>query len=306
MIQACELTKAFGDFKAVDGVSFEVKEGDILAFLGPNGAGKSTTMKMLTGFLTPTAGSAKIQGIDMQLDPIKAKSCIGYLPESTATYKSMTVIEFLTFMAEVRGLEKPEVTTRVSEVMAQTHLDKVAHQTIETLSKGYRQRVGFAQSLVHDPPILILDEPTDGLDPNQKHEIRKLIKSMAHNKAVILSTHILEEMEAIATRAIIIDEGKIIFDGTPEELILKSKTHNEITITFEGDIPAGLSSDIEKITDVEQVTAKDNQLVVHPVGGKNLLHEINHYLLDHQSHILEIHLEKGQMDEVFRNLTKGN
>ena len=306
MIQACDLTKTFGDFVAVENLSFQVNKGDILAFLGPNGAGKSTTMKMLTGYLTPDQGTAKIMGLDIQTDPIKAKSFLGYLPESTASYKSMTVVEFLRFMAEVRGLKGEEINGRVEAVMTQTHLTQVKNQTIETLSKGFKQRVGFAQALVHDPPVLILDEPTDGLDPNQKHEMRNLIKSMAANKAVILSTHILEEMEALANRTIIIDEGKIVFDGTPQELILKSASHHEITITFESEIPKDLDLQIKDLEGVENVTITNgNQLTIHPLGGQNLLHAVNHFLLDHHSHILEIHLEKGQMEEVFRNLTAG-
>ncbi|MDX2468970.1 MAG: ABC transporter ATP-binding protein [SAR324 cluster bacterium] len=306
MIQACNLTKAFGDFVAVEDLSFKVNKGDILAFLGPNGAGKSTTMKMLTGYLTPNSGHALIMGVNIQKDPIKAKGYIGYLPESTASYKSMTVVEFLRFMAEVRGLKGDQIQSRVEAVMKQTHLTQVATQTIETLSKGFRQRVGFAQALVHDPPVLILDEPTDGLDPNQKHEMRNLIKSMSENKAVILSTHILEEMEALATRCIIIDEGKIVFDGTPAELILLSKSHHEITITFESEIPQGLDDQIKELEGVSNVSSnKNNQLTVHPTEGQNLLHSVNHFLQDHHSHILEIHLEKGQMEEVFRNLTAG-
>ncbi|MFI5357676.1 MAG: ABC transporter ATP-binding protein [Opitutales bacterium] len=216
MIEVCNLVKDFGPKRAVDGVSFKVERGDILGFLGPNGAGKSTTMKMITGFLRPTAGTARVDGHDVTCDPIAVKRRIGYLPESAPAYGEMTVGEFLAFVAECRGFrERGEQARRIEHVVALTHLDPVRHQTIETLSKGYKQRVGFAQALLHDPPVLVLDEPTDGLDPNQKNEVRALIKSMAAAKAVLLSTHILEEVEAICTRVIIISQGRVVVDETP-------------------------------------------------------------------------------------------
>src|SRR5690606_36879464 len=203
---------------AVDGISFTVRKGDILGFLGPNGAGKSTTMKMITGFIRPTAGTAVVDGHDDTRDPVAVKTRIGYLPESAPAYGEMTVNEFLGFIAETRGFrDAAQRRARVERVITLTHLDGVRTQTIETLSKGYKQRVGFAQALLHDPAVLILDEPTDGLDPNQKHEVRSLIKTMAADKAVVLSTHILEEVEAICTRVIIINHGKVVVDETPEQ-----------------------------------------------------------------------------------------
>jgi len=303
MIQVQKLTKRFGEFIAVDAVSFEVKQGDVLAFLGPNGAGKSTTMKMLTGFLAPTSGKAVLAGHDIDLEPLAAKAKIGYLPEANASYKNLTPLEFLRFITRIRGLEPTLAEERIKTVMAQTHLYEVRHQTIDTLSKGFRQRVGFAQALVHDPPILILDEPTDGLDPNQKQEVRALIRSMASQKAVILSTHILEEMEAVASRAIILNQGRIVFDGTPQGLINQAKSHHEIRIRFEGALPPGLAGQIEQLSTVQQVRAEGNLLIVHPKEGKNLLAEVNHFLFDHKAHILEIQLEKGQLDQVFQALT---
>lgn len=217
MIVVDKLVKDYGSLRAVDGVSFEVKKGDILGFLGPNGAGKSTTMKMITGFLAPTAGTASVDGFDVREHPLKAKSRIGYLPESSPAYPEMTVVEFLTYVAETRGFRsKEEAHDRLADVIVKCHLQTVQNQAIETLSKGYRQRVGVAQAILHDPPVLILDEPTDGLDPNQKHEVRKLIKAMAEDKAIILSTHILEEVEAICNRIIVIDQGKVRVDETPE------------------------------------------------------------------------------------------
>jgi ABC-2 type transport system ATP-binding protein len=218
MIEVKNLVKTYGTKIAVNGISFSVKRGDILGFLGPNGAGKSTTMKMITGFLSPDSGSALIDGIDVSVNPVAVKNKFGYLPESAPSYPEMTVSEFLKFIAEVRGFKSSEVHLPVEHVIKLTHLEPVRTQTLETLSKGYKQRVGFAQALIHDPKALILDEPTDGLDPNQKNEVRNLIKSMASEKAVILSTHILEEVEAICNRVIIISQGKVIVDETPTQL----------------------------------------------------------------------------------------
>jgi ABC-2 type transport system ATP-binding protein len=217
MIEVNRLVKTYGQKRAVDGVSFKVRRGDILGFLGPNGAGKSTTMKMITGFLRPDSGTATVDGIDVALNPVEVKRKIGYLPENAPVYPEMTVQEFLRFIAEVRGFRGAELEQRVSRAAAQTHLEPVRRQPLETLSKGYKQRVGFAQALLHNPPALILDEPTDGLDPNQKNEVRALIKSMAAEKAIILSTHILEEVDAICNRVIVISQGKVVADETPKE-----------------------------------------------------------------------------------------
>jgi ABC-2 type transport system ATP-binding protein len=216
MIEAKGLVKTYGAKRAVDGISFSVKRGDILGFLGPNGAGKSTTMKLLTGYLSPTAGTVLIDGHDVAKDPVQVKRKIGYLPESAPAYAEMTVEEFLGFIAETRGLDgRPRVSPVVQRAVDLTHLEPVRRQSIETLSKGYKQRVGIAQALLHDPAVLILDEPTDGLDPNQKNEVRALIRRMATEKAVILSTHILEEVEAVCNRLIVISGGRIVADETP-------------------------------------------------------------------------------------------
>jgi ABC-2 type transport system ATP-binding protein len=218
MIEVKGLVKIYGTKRAVDGVSFTVKRGEILGFLGPNGAGKSTTMKLITGFISPNAGTAIVDGHDVTQDPVAVKRKVGYLPENAPAYPEMTVEEFLTFIAETRGFRGEARAAVVNRAAELTHLTPVRRQTFETLSKGYKQRVGLAQALLHDPPVLILDEPTDGLDPNQKNEVRALIKNMATEKAVVLSTHILEEVEAICTRVIIISAGKIVVDETPAQL----------------------------------------------------------------------------------------
>ena len=218
MLEVKNLKKCFGDFQAVKGVSFSVKEGEVLGFLGPNGAGKSTTMRMITGFLPPTSGTAVLNGHDVLLDPIAAKRDLGYLPESAPSYRAMTVRDYLKFVAEVRGKGEAEVT----EALNLAKLEDKAGQTIETLSKGYRQRTAFAAAIIHDPKVLIMDEPTDGLDPNQKYTVREMIKDMAKKgKAIIISTHILEEVDAVCTKVVVISDGEVKFDGTPAELKAK-------------------------------------------------------------------------------------
>jgi ABC-2 type transport system ATP-binding protein len=235
MIEIRGLSKHFGPLKAVDGVSFDVAQGEILGFLGPNGAGKSTTMKMVTGFISPSAGSVRVAGHDVAREPVAAKEAIGYLPEGAPAYPDMTPISFLEFIAEIRGFRGGEGAKRIAEVVRKVHLEGVMHQPIETLSKGYKRRVGLAQAILHDPAVLIMDEPTDGLDPNQKHEVRALIREMGQRKAIVLSTHILEEVEAVCTRAIIINKGRIVFDGKPAELEARapaSVTRNRMDWVF--------------------------------------------------------------------------
>ena len=225
-IEVKALDKRFGPIHAVRNISFSVNHGEVLGFLGPNGAGKSTTMKMITGFLEPTDGTVLVNGHDVMTDPISVKTSIGYLPEGAPGYAEMTVIRFLEFVAEIRGLVGSERRQRIDKVIELIHLDSVLDQTIDTLSKGFKRRVGVAQALLHDPDVLIMDEPTDGLDPNQKHEVRSLIKEMAENKAIVISTHILEEVDAVCTRAIIIAAGQILFDGTPAELRAQSEIND--------------------------------------------------------------------------------
>ena len=221
MIELDGLTKHFGDIIAVNGIDLNVAKGDVLGFLGPNGAGKSTTMKMITGYLAPTSGHARICGYDIEGDTTRAQACIGYLPEGAPAYGDMTPRHFLNFIAHVRGFRGEEATSRAASAAAKTELEPVYDQPIETLSKGFKRRVGLAQAILHDPPVLIMDEPTDGLDPNQKHSVRKLLRAMAPEKAIIISTHLLEEVEAVCTRAAIIDRGTIVIDSTPAKLRLR-------------------------------------------------------------------------------------
>ena len=224
MIKVENLSRSFGPKRAVDGLSFEVGRGEVLGFLGPNGAGKSTPMRMITGFIPPSAGRVSVCGLDVQDSPIEVKRRIGYLPEAAPSYTDMSVMSFLRFAAEMRGLGGDARRSAIRRVVELCHLETVLGQTIDTLSKGFRHRTCLAQALIHDPEVLILDEPTDGLDPNQKHEVRSLIRQMGENKAIIFSTHILEEVEAACTRAIIIDRGRIVADGTPQDLAARAST----------------------------------------------------------------------------------
>ncbi len=228
LIEIERLTKRFGAFTAVDDVSFSVERGEVVGFLGPNGAGKSTTMKMLAGFMTPSAGTARICGHDVVDEPVAVKRVLGYLPEGAPTYPEMTVAGFLAFVARIRGYRGAEAERRIARAMDLTTLDGVRLQPIETLSKGFKRRVGLAQALLHDPPVLVLDEPTDGLDPNQKHEVRALIRAMAPEKAIVISTHILEEVDAVCTRAVIIARGRVVVDATPKALEAPGKTLDEV------------------------------------------------------------------------------
>ena len=218
MLEVKNLRKRFGAFEAVKGISFSVGKGEVLGFLGPNGAGKSTTMRMITGFLPPSSGTATVCGHDIAADPVEAKKCIGYLPESAPSYRAMTVEDYLLFVAEIRGYKGSEARDRVAAAVEKSRLAPVVRKTIETLSKGYRQRTCFAQAILHDPPVLVMDEPTDGLDPNQKDTVREMIREMAAEKAIVVSTHILEEVDAVCTRAIVIADGEIRADGTPAQL----------------------------------------------------------------------------------------
>ena len=307
MIKVENLTKVFGAKRAVDGVSFSVERGEVLGFLGPNGAGKSTTMRMLTGFLPPTSGKVTVGGFDVAEQPIAAKKLMGYLPESAPCYTDMTVHGFLSFAAEIRGLRGDAKKAAIARVVDLCFLDTVLHQNVDTLSKGYRHRTCFAQSIIHDPDILVLDEPTDGLDPNQKNEIRQLIRKMGEKKAIIFSTHILEEVDAACTRAIIIDRGAIVANGTPEELRRKSEWAGAVTLRIIGLGAEAAREKLSQLRAAKKVTAKanGNQVLatVFPrtAGDGDLTREVIAATSGWQ--IAELRTEEGRLDEVFYNIT---
>src|SRR5215469_5653253 len=306
MIKTEHLSKRYSALTAVDDVSFQVNAGEVLGFLGPNGAGKTTTMRMLAGFVTPTAGTASICGHDIETDSIAAKSSLGYLPEGAPTYGEMTVRGFLDFIADLRGLEGARRTARLDYVIARLQLETVLEQTVETLSKGFRRRVGLAQSIVHDPPVLILDEPTDGLDPNQKHEVRTLINDMARDKIIVISTHILEEVDAVCTRAIIISQGRIVADDTPAGLAARSRYHNAVSMQLEQ--PAQLNearaavAALPAVAQVE-VSERDARLTALPRAGTSILPALSELAARSGLKLKELHLESGRLDEVFRTIT---
>lgn len=308
MVEIKQLRKNFGPIVAVDNVSFSVSQGEVLGFLGPNGAGKSTTMKMITGFLTPTAGTVRVNGFDIQAQPLEAKRGIGYLPEGAPAYSDMTPSSFLSFVAQVRGFTGSDLQRRVAETIKKVNLDSVVNQRIETLSKGFKRRVGLAQAILHDPSVLVLDEPTDGLDPNQKHEVRTLIKAMAREKAIILSTHILEEVHAVCTRAIIIARGKVITDGTPQELESRSPSFNAITIKVRTGNAQGIRDLLQAIPGVKRIEDVDGEegacgFRIYPDSGRSLLAEVSQCSRDHRWDVLELSVDRGQLDEIFRSLT---
>lgn len=303
MIEIKNLTKRFAHHTAVDGLSFQVQQGEVLGFLGPNGAGKSTTMKMLTGFLAPTSGTASILGFDIQIDTLKAQQQIGYLPEGAPCYGDMTVRSFLEFIAEVRGYRGAEKKQRVQRAVEQVELDKVLEQSIETLSKGFKRRVGLAQAILHDPRVLILDEPTDGLDPNQKHQVRKLIQSLAKDKIVIISTHILEEVSAVCTRAVVIAAGKVVADGTPMELESRSRYHQAVTLVAEGELDRAALAALPGVAGVEDNAEGSLTLLAAP--GQVIFPQVNELIRQRGWQVKELDVERGRLDEVFRSLTRG-
>jgi len=305
MIEIRQLRKEFGSFVAVDGITFTVKPGEVLGFLGPNGAGKSTTMKMVTGFLAPSAGTAVVCGHDIQTHAIAAKKCIGYLPEGAPAYPDMTPTSYLRFIAEIRGFDGADRRKRVDAAAERIGLRGVMEQPIETLSKGYKRRVGLAQALLHDPQVLVLDEPTDGLDPNQKHEVRKLIKSLGSDKTVILSTHILEEVESVCTRAVIIARGRMIADETPETLRTRATNHNAVHVRLRS-APDGIDRDLRKLAGVQSVLKASTEglaWVVRPVDGKSIVGAVSESLRSRGAEIQELRVELGRLDDVFRDLT---
>lgn len=308
MIDCQGLTKQYGPLLAVDNLSFRVHPGEVLGFLGPNGAGKTTTMRIIAGFLPPSAGRASVCGFDVEQQAAQAKQKIGYLPEGAPSYPEMTPRSFLEFIADARDLKGAHRRSRLDEVCGLLHLEPVMEQTIDTLSKGYRRRVGLAQAILHDPEVLILDEPTDGLDPNQKHEVRGLINQMSTNKIIVISTHLLEEVDAVCNRAIIIAHGKILADDKPENLEAQSRFHNAVSLKLAdrsqlevvraelGLLPEVVSTEVDEHSD---------RLTAFPAAGQMPLNAINELANARGWEFSELHMESGRLDEVFRTITGG-
>ncbi|MCW8091534.1 ABC transporter ATP-binding protein [Alteromonas sp. ASW11-130] len=304
MISVKHLTRTFDHFTAVDDLSFEIAPGDIVGFLGPNGAGKSTTMKMLTGFLSPSNGQVKIDNLPMDQNAKLLQKKIGYLPEGSPVYGDMTVFQFLHFIADVRELKGKIKKSRIVEVVEQLELKTVLNRSMDNLSKGFKRRVGLAQAIIHDPQILILDEPTDGLDPNQKHQVRELIRRLSQEKLVIISTHILEEVTSVCNRVMIIAKGQLRFDGTPTELQQKSRYYHAISLTlsYAADI-SGLA-ELEGVADME-VNRTTGQVTLFPEPDKYILGPVTDYIHHRKLPVDALFVEQGRVDEVFRRITSG-
>lgn len=300
MIRIENLVKTFGAKRAVDDVSFNVERGEVLGFLGPNGAGKSTTMRMITGFMPPTSGRVTVGGHDVAVAPLEAKRLIGYLPENAASYPDMTVHGFLNFAAEIRGLDGEAKKRAVGRVAELCFLENVLHQSIDTLSKGYKHRTCLAQALIHDPDVLIMDEPTDGLDPNQKHQVRNLIRELGKTKAIVFSTHILEEVDAACTRAIIIDRGRIVANGTPDELRAMSELAGAVTLKAKG----ATREELETLGRVEPLGDSAFRIFPKEKDKANALAQAVIDLVSRRSWKVEgLYSERGELDEVFRRIT---
>ena len=304
MISCYQISKRFQGVTVVKELTFVAQTGQVLGFLGPNGAGKTTTMKMITGFLTPDAGEIEVCGMNVRENPLAVRRRIGYLPEGAPGYGEMRVLDFLRFIGQLRGLRGQALRDALERVLWLLNLENVSGQRIETLSKGFKRRVGLAQAVIHDPDVLILDEPTDGLDPNQKHQVRELIASMAAEKTIILSTHILEEVNAVCDRVIIIAKGQLVASGTPNQLELYSRYHR--AVSFEADIPFALLDEIKALPCVLDVEydARRKQVTVIPTQGLYIFDEISQFLRQHDVIVRRLRMEAGRLDEVFRHLTR--
>jgi ABC-2 type transport system ATP-binding protein len=306
MINVETLTKSFGPKLAVDHITFTVAKGEVLGFLGPNGAGKSTSMRMITGYLPPSEGTVTIGGFDISENPLEAKRRIGYLPENAPIYSDMSVAGFLSFCAEMRGLYRAAKAEAIERVVEMCFLNRVMQQSVDTLSKGFRHRTCLAQALIHDPEVLILDEPTDGLDPNQKHEVRSLLRRLGTDKAIIFSTHILEEVEAACTRALIIDQGAIVAIGTPQELKARSPSAGNIVVTVNGAEKQSLVSQLESLATVSQcelLSAGDNQVMLRLTPKGQVLPELVALAGRSSWKVENIQIDEGRLDDVFRAIT---
>ena len=308
MIEIDSLTKKYGHHTVVDNLSFKCEPGEVLGFLGPNGAGKSTTMKMITGFVAPSAGSASVCGHDIESDALAAKRRLGYLPEGAPCYPEMTPRAFLNFVADLRELTGSKRSERLDDVIGKLHLEPVLNQTIDTLSKGFKRRVGLAQAILHDPDVLILDEPTDGLDPNQKYEVRELIRSMAEDKLIVISTHVLEEVDAVCSRAIIIAKGKILADDSPQQLAAGSRYHNAVRIGLAaGNNFDAVRAAVGRLSSVETTESdRDHHTITAiPARGKQPWRDVSDLVAENDWTVTSVQLEAGRLDEVFRQITGG-
>jgi ABC-2 type transport system ATP-binding protein len=310
LIEAKNLKKSFGNFIAVDDIDLSVERGEVIGFLGPNGAGKSTTMKMLTGFLEPDEGEIFIDGINLKSKPLEAKQTIGYLPEGAPSYSDMEVSDFLSFVGKMRGLDNNQLLeTRLSDMAEQINLKEVWHKPIETLSKGFKRRVGIAQALIHDPDILILDEPTDGLDPNQKYEMRNLIKKISNNKAIVISTHILEEVEAVCSRSVIIANGKLLANETTQNLTKKFNKKDIFLIKVANELNSSQIKDIKSSLNFKKVTVNnlnitDTLILIEDEKENINLNKIMTQLKKHKLNINEATFIKPSLDDIFRKITQ--
>jgi len=296
-----ELTKIYGDQKAVDAISFEIKENEIVGFLGPNGAGKSTTMKIATTYITPSSGSVIINGLNVEENPLEVRKSIGYLPEHNPLYLDMYVHEYLHFSGRFYGLNKNELKSRTAEVIEMCQLSVEQNKQIGQLSKGYRQRVGLAQALLHDPSVLILDEPTTGLDPNQIVEVRELIKSVSKGKTVLFSTHIMQEVQAVCDRAIVINKGQIVADGSIIEL-QKNNTQQIIEVEFASKVPDSLLQSFNGVTNVKNIGGNCFQLTVS--NSEDVRPEFMHFVTEHDLNLIGISQVQRSMEDVFATLTR--
>ena len=305
MIETEQLTRCYGNLTAVDALSIRVEPGQVLGLLGPNGAGKSTAMRMIAGFLVPTSGRAWVCGHDVMREPLQAKRALGYLPEGAPGYGEMTVHEFLQFIMRMRGLKGESGYRRFDAVVQQLQLDDVLGLGIDTLSKGLRRRVGLAQAILHDPPVLMLDEPTDGLDPNQKHAVRQLIDVMARDRTILISTHLLEEVHALCNRVVIIARGTLLADATPAELEARSRYHGAVSFSAPG---GGMSQEmlgrLPQVAGIE-IDPLDGRITVFPKPGERILDAVETLLREQGLEVSEIQLERGRLDEVFRQITSG-
>ena len=306
MIQVSQLTKRFGDTLAVNNLSFSVSKGEVLGFLGPNGAGKSTTMKMISGFIAPDAGTVTIESIDIEKNPIEAKSRLGYLPEGIPLYGDMPVHSFLAFVGRIRGLRSSELTEGIAAVVDDVRLGDVLTESIASLSKGYKRRVGIAQAMLHDPPVLVLDEPTDGLDPNQKDQVRNLINHISRDKAIILSTHILDEVEAVCSRVIVINKGEIVVDSDPHTLAARSDHHNTVKLKLTNANVEDASNQLKSIEGVRAVQYRelDDSYEIVPTDGQPIVQSVWQMVASNGWTVSTISEQGGRLDDVFRQLTR--